>query len=234
MKSNLTGKCYICPTPIGNLKDITLRALETLGQVDLIACEDTRRTLKLLNAYQIKKSLLLLNEHNKAEAQEKIITLLKDGKSIAVVSDAGMPGIADTGSELISMCIDENIHVEVLPGASAIVNALVASGFSCQQFLFVNFLPRKAGKITELLNRIRKEGYTACAYESPHRLNATLELFKEYDPLMEVCVCREMTKLHEEIIRGNIETVYNYYIHKKVIGEITLVIRWKDKGGINQ
>ncbi len=231
MKPVQPGKCYVCPTPIGNLKDITLRALEVLEQVDLIACEDTRRTIKLLNAYQIKKSLFLLNEHNKTEAQRKLIQWMKEGKSIAIVSDAGMPGIADTGSELVSMCIDEDIKVEVLPGAVAIINALVASGFSCQQFLFVNFLPRKTGKIMELLERIRNEGYTVCAYESPHRLLSTLELFKQFDSSMEVCVCREMTKLHEEIIRGNIETVYNYYIHQKVIGEITLVIRWKDKGG---
>ncbi len=226
------GSCFICPTPIGNLKDVTLRVLEVLSQVDMIACEDTRRTLKLLNAFQIKKPLMIFNEHTKAESQKKILDLLQIGKSIAIVSDAGMPGIADTGGELIVTCIEQGIKVEVLPGPTALINALLVSGLPCQQFLFVNYLPRKQGKLLQLLERVKNGDFTVCAYEAPHRLVSTLELFKTCAPSMEVCVCREMTKMHEENIRGNIETVYNYFVDRTIKGEITIVFRIKDEGAV--
>jgi 16S rRNA (cytidine1402-2'-O)-methyltransferase len=231
--SSGSGTCYICPTPIGNLKDITLRVLEALESVELIACEDTRRTLKLLNAYNIKKSLMVFNEHTKAEGQKRILECLEAGQSVAVVSDAGMPGIADTGHELILACIERSIKLEVLPGATALINGLVSSGLPCQQFLFINYLPRKQGKLVQLLEKIKAEGFTICAYEVPHRLVNTLALLKEMHPDMEVCVCREMTKMHEENIRGNIETVYNYFVHRKVMGEITLIMRMKAEGENN-
>ncbi len=226
-----SGICYICPTPIGNLKDITLRTLETLNLVDLIACEDTRRTLKLLESYEIKKKLLVFNEHTKHKVQAYLLEQLELGKNIAIVSDAGMPGIADTGQELIQACIERLIPVEVLPGPVALINALVVSGFPCQQFLFINFLPRKPGKLKKLLERTRTYGNTVCAYEAPHRLIGTLDQLRAYGTELEVCVCREMTKLHEENIRGNIETVYNYFIHQEIKGEITLVLHWLESGG---
>ncbi len=226
------GTCYICPTPIGNLKDITLRVLEALESVDLIACEDTRRTIKLLNAYHLKKPLMVFNEHTKNEAQKRILAHLEAGQSVAVVSDAGMPGIADTGHELIVACIERSIKLEVLPGATALINGLVSSCLPCQQFLFINYLPRKQGKLLQLLEKIQADGFTICAYEAPHRLVHTLALMKERYPDMEVCVCREMTKLHEENIRGNIETVYNYFVQRKVMGEITLIMRMKVEGDI--
>lgn len=227
------GTCYICPTPIGNLKDITLRVLEVLETVDVIACEDTRRTLKLLNAYNIKKSLMLFNEHSKNESQKRILELLEAGQSVAIVSDAGMPGIADTGYELISACMERSIKLEVLPGATALINALVSSAMPCQQFTFINYLPRKQGKLLQLIDRVSSEGFTICAYEAPHRLVKTLALLKDSYPAMEVCVCREMTKIHEEKIRGNIETVYNYFVDRKVMGEITLIMRMKIEGENN-
>jgi 16S rRNA (cytidine1402-2'-O)-methyltransferase len=227
------GTCYICPTPIGNLKDITLRVLEVLETVDVIACEDTRRTLKLLNAYQIRKSLMVFNEHTKTESQKRILEYLEAGQSVAVVSDAGMPGIADTGHELIAACIERSIKLEVLPGATALINALVSSAMPCQQFTFINYLPRKQGKLLQLIDRVKSDGFTICAYEAPHRLVNTLALLKDLYPDMEVCVCREMTKIHEENIRGNIETVYNYFVDRKVIGEITLIMRMKVEGENN-
>lgn len=223
------GTLYICPTPIGNLKDITLRTLEVFGEVNYIACEDKRRALKLLNTYKIKKPLILFNEHTKAKETKNIISRLLSGESVALTCDAGMPGIADSGTELIRLCIESNINVVTLPGPSVILTALVGSGLHSQNFIFVNFLPRKKGHIVNLLSNLKKINFTVCAFESPYRLLKTLEIMYNFNSNLYICVCRELTKIHEEFIRGNIGSVYSYFKEKgEVKGEITLVFKFME------
>ncbi|MCK5848881.1 MAG: 16S rRNA (cytidine(1402)-2'-O)-methyltransferase [Caldisericia bacterium] len=219
------GTLFIVPTPIGNMKDITLRSLETLEYVDWIACEDTRRTLKLLNAFNIKKKLFSYHEHTLYK-NGQLIEKLKEGFSGALVSDAGMPVIADSGVELIRDCRNEGISVEVLPGASAVMTALVNSGFPVQNFIYVNFFPRKKGKFIQLLEKTKNTGYSVCAFESPHRIVKTLSWFVEFDSTIEICICREMTKMHEEIVWGKASELYEKFLDRDVKGEISLVYRF--------
>jgi 16S rRNA (cytidine1402-2'-O)-methyltransferase len=225
------GTLYICPTPIGNLKDITLRTLEVLKEVNYIACEDKRRALKLLNTYDIKKPLILYNEHTKDKENMTIKSFLLSGNDVALTCDAGMPGIADSGYELIKLCIASEIKVVTLPGPSAILTSLVGSGLNSQNFVFINFLPRKKGQILNLLKNLKSLGFTVCAFESPYRLLKTLEVMYNFDSNLNLCVCREISKIHEEFVRGNINSVYTYFKEKKMVkGEITIVFKFMKEG----
>jgi 16S rRNA (cytidine1402-2'-O)-methyltransferase len=223
------GTLFICPTPIGNLKDITIRTLEVLKEVDYIVCEDTRRALKLLNTYSIKKPLFTFNEYNKLFSAKKILQLLKSGNNIAFTCDAGMPVIADSGINIISDCINSKIKVEVLPGPSAILTALVGSGMDCKNFIFLNFMPRKKNKIIQIIEKVKDLDFTACAFESPFRLLKTLDIMYNFDSKIFVCVCREMTKIHEEFFMGKIQEVIEHFKEKVIKGEITIVFKFLEE-----
>jgi len=197
------GELFVVATPIGNLKDITLRALEVLKEVPVIACEDTRRALKLLNHYGIAgKKLISYHEHNEKEAAERILGLLKEGVSVALISDAGTPTISDPGYRLVKRAVEEGVRVVPVPGPSAVVTALSACGLPTDRFLFYGFLPRKEGKLKEALEEILSYPFTVVAYESPHRIERTLELLSGISPHRELVVARELTKLNEEFLTG--------------------------------
>lgn len=221
------GKLYIVPTPIGNMKDITLRALEVLESVDLIAAEDTRQSLKLLNHYGIKKTLVSYHKHNERSMSGTIMNVLKDGKNVALVSDAGTPGISDPGSVIIKKCIDEGINIEVLPGASALITALVCSGMDTSKFAFMGFFPRDAKERKKLFDAIKYREETIIIYEAPHRLLGTLSYIGENMGNRKIAICREITKIHEEVFRGNVNEAINYFSAKPVKGEIVLIIEGK-------
>ena len=228
------GKLYLVPTPIGNLKDITLRALEVLKFVDIVAAEDTRQTLKLLNHFEIKKSLMSYHKHNEQEKSEDIIELLKEGRNIAIVTDAGTPGISDPGAVIVKKCINENIDFEVLPGATAITTALVYSGLDTTKFLFRGFIPRENKERKILLNEIKDVKESIILYESPYRVVSTLETLLEYLGNRNVAICRELTKLHEEIKRGKIDELIDYFKNTAPKGEFVLVIEGKQQEHIDK
>lgn len=228
------GKLYLVPTPIGNLKDITLRALEVLKFVDIVAAEDTRQTLKLLNHFEIKKSLMSYHKHNEQEKSEDIIELLKEGHNIAIVTDAGTPGISDPGAVIVKKCINENIDFEVLPGATAITTALVYSGLDTTRFLFRGFIPRENKERKILLNEIKEVKESIILYESPYRVVSTLETLLEYLGNRNVAICRELTKLHEEIKRGKIDELIDYFKNTAPKGEFVLVIEGKQQEHIDR
>lgn len=219
-----TGQLYLCATPIGNLQDITLRVLDTLKNVDLIACEDTRKTSKLLNHFEIKTPLTSYYEHNKSFKGDILIRDLLQGKNIALVSDAGMPGIQDPGYDLVKSCIKENIEISVLPGAVAAVTALVASGISTERFCFDGFVPRDKKEKKKFFTDLLEEERTIICYESPHRVLNTLAVMLEVFGGRDMAACREMTKKYEEIFRGSIEEVWNHFNEKEIKGEFTLII----------
>jgi 16S rRNA (cytidine1402-2'-O)-methyltransferase len=214
---------YVCPTPIGNLQDVTLRVLDTLKQVELIACEDTRHTRILLARYGISTRLVSFHDYNEEQRQGMLLPLLRDGRDIAVVSDAGMPGLSDPGFSLVRACAKEGIAVTVLPGASAIPTALVLSGLSSDRFAFVGFLARGKAKLLEQLARFEGTGATLVAFESPRRIEASLAAIAERWPERPLVVCRELTKIHEEAIRGMAVEVLER-LAKPVRGEIVLVM----------
>ena len=222
-------KLYFCPTPIGNLSDISLRTLEVLEMVDIIACEDTRVSIKLLNHYNIKKKLFSYHEHNEHEASEKLLAFLEEGKSIALITDAGMPGISDPGEILARHAIEAGIEFTVLPGASAIFLALLQSGFSSRRFIFEGFLPRKGKERQTILNEWESEGRTIIFYEAPHRLEKTLEELKNLFPNRPLSVSRELTKKFEETIRGTCQSVYEYFSTHSIKGEFVLVLGKEEK-----
>ncbi len=212
----------VCPTPIGNLGDITLRVLEVLRAADLIAAEDTRRTRQLLTRYGISKPLVSFYEHNELNRLPELLERLRRGEEIALVSDAGMPGICDPGYSLISAALDERLDVEVLPGPSALDTALVASGFATDSFVFLGYLPRKQGEMAKALAFIAAQNRTCVAYESPHRLARTLTAAANVLGDSRVAVCRELTKKFGEVSRGSAgELAAN--LPEKVKGEIVLV-----------
>lgn len=222
-----SGKLYLVPTPIGNLKDITLRALETLKEVDIIAAEDTRQTLKLLNHFEIKKSLISYHKFNEQNKSEKIIELLIEGKNVAVVSDAGTPGISDPGSVIVERCIEENIDFEVLPGATAITTALVYSGLDTTKFLFRGFLPRENKERKLVIKELLQSQETLIFYEAPHRLLDTLTFLEEIFGDRKIAVCRELTKIYEEIYRGTLKDSIDHFVENKPRGEFVLVLEGK-------
>lgn len=230
----MNGKLYLVPTPIGNLKDITLRALEVLNMVDLIAAEDTRHSLRLLNHFNIKKTLISYHMHNEQGRSENIIDILKQGKNIALVSDAGTPGISDPGSVIVLKCIEENIEFEVLPGATAITTALVYSGLNAEKFIFIGFLPRENKERKPIIQELVERKETLIFYEAPHRLRDTLQFLKDNLGNRKIAVCRELTKLHEEILRMNIEEVIAHYVVKDPRGEYVLVIEGKSQEEITK
>src|SRR5918997_5763060 len=210
----------VVPTPIGNLEDITLRALRVLREVDLVACEDTRRTGRLLAHHGIKNSLVSYHEHNEERLAPELAERARTG-NVALVSDAGTPLVSDPGYRLISACIERGIDFEVLPGPSAPITALVASGLPADTVVFLGFLPRKGSERTNLLARIREEPSTFVLFEPPHRLARTLGELPGETP---VAVCRELTKLHEEVFRGTAGEASRRF-SQRVRGEIVLVVR---------
>lgn len=218
---------YLVPTPVGNLKDITLRALEVLQQVDVILAEDTRTSSKLLNYYQIQKPLSPYHQHNEHKILQHLIDQLRSGKTMAVITDAGTPGISDPAFLLVRECIKNDIKVECLPGATAFVPALVNSGLTTNRFAFEGFLPLKKGRHT-LLTELASEERTLIFYESPMRLVKTLEDFIQYfGPDRKCCVSRELTKMFEENARGTLNEVCEHFKQKTVKGEIVIVVEGK-------
>ena len=220
-----TGTLYVVGTPIGNLKDITLRALETLREVDLIAAEDTRHTQKLLNHYQIQKPLTSYYEHNKKTKESWLLEKLSKGENIALVSDAGMPAISDPGEDLVQACLQREIPLTVIPGPSAILTALVASGFDCQKgFVFAGFFPRLKKEQKGILAELREEKRTVIFYESPYRLLKTLTEIKAAWGERRCCLARELTKIYEEYQRGSLHDLITYWQENTPKGEMTLLI----------
>jgi len=218
------GTLYICPTPIGNLDDITIRTLNILKEVDLIAAEDTRHTVRLLNHFEIKKPLFSYHEHNKIEKGPVLINRLLQGENIALVSDAGMPGISDPGEDLIRLAIESEIEVVGLPGASASVLALIVSGLPTGQFVFEGFLPKKKTDRKNRLEFLNKEQRTLIFYEAPHRLKAFL---KETHGAMgdrRVALCRELTKKYEEKLRMTLSQAIDYYEENQPRGEYVIIM----------
>ncbi|MGM7703753.1 16S rRNA (cytidine(1402)-2'-O)-methyltransferase [Pseudalkalibacillus sp. Hm43] len=219
------GRLFIIPTPIGNLEDMTFRAIQYLKDADLIACEDTRQTKKLCNHFDISTPLVSYHEHNKMKSGEKLIEQLKDGHTIALVSDAGMPGVSDPGHDLIKECVEAQITVIPLPGANAALPALVASGLSTDHFYFYGFLPRdKKSRKTEIefLSKLRD---SLILYESPHRLKDTLkELSDAFGVERKASMNRELTKKFEEIIRGNLGDLLTWSDEEQVRGEFCIII----------
>ena len=220
---------YLVPTPIGNLKDITLRAIEVLKEVDVILAEDTRNTSHLLNHYQIIKPLSPYHQHNEHKIVQHLISQLMEGKKMAVVTDAGTPGISDPAFLLVRECIKSGVKVECLPGATAFVPALVNSGIPTNRFVFEGFLPIKKGRQT-LLKQLAEEERTMIFYESPMRLVKTLEEFSIYFGAERICsVSRELSKMFEENKRGTLTEIAAYFKEKTVKGEIVIVVAGKDK-----
>lgn len=220
----MAGKLYICPTPIGNLEDITYRTLRILNEVDLIAAEDTRHSLQLLNHFDISKPLTSYHEHNKDSKGGYLITKLLEGENIALISDAGMPGISDPGQDIIAEAIENNIEIEVLPGATAFVTALVGSGMDTHKFVFEGFLDRDKKLRRKRLEEIKNEKRTIIFYESPHRLKETLKDMIKYLGNRKIAVNRELTKKYQEIIREDIETVIEIFNNREVKGEFVLIV----------
>jgi 16S rRNA (cytidine1402-2'-O)-methyltransferase len=220
---------YIVPTPIGHLKDITLRALELLKEVDLILAEDTRTSSVLLQHYGIQKPISPYHQHNEHRIVQHLIDQLKEGKKMALLTDAGTPGISDPAFLLIRACIKENVPVESLPGATAFVPALINSGLPSDRFVFEGFLPQKKGRQT-LLKKLAEEERTIIFYESPYRLVKTLsDLIQYFGPERHCCVSRELTKKFEENKRGTIQEVHDYFKEKGVKGEIVVVVEGLNK-----
>lgn len=229
-KNETKGILYICGTPIGNLEDITLRALRILKKVKLIAAEDTRRTKKLLNHYQIDTKATSYHEYNKFKKAPYLVEILKNGQDIALVSDAGMPGISDPGYVLIDLALKSNIKIIPIPGVSALITALVVSGLPIDKFVFEGFLPRKIKERKKYFKSIENEERTIIFYEAPHRLKRALKDMLDIWGERKIVVARELTKMYEEIIRGNLSQVLTEISTKEIKGEITLVV----KGGIRK
>ena len=221
------GKLYLVPTPIGNLKDITLRALEVLKDCDIIAAEDTRQTLKLLNHFEIKKPMISYHKFNEQSKGNEIVELLREGKVIALVSDAGTPGISDPGSVIVEKCIAENIDFEVLPGATAITTALVYSGLDTTKFLFRGFLPRENKERKVITDELLNSQETLIFYEAPHRLLDTLSYLLDTFGDRNIAVCRELTKLYQEIFRAKLSEAIQHFVDNKPRGEFVLVLEGK-------
>lgn len=224
------GKLYICPTPIGNLEDITLRVLNTLQSVDIIAAEDTRVSLKLLNHYNIKKPLMSFHKFNEEEKTPYILEQIRLGKSIALISDAGMPGISDPGERLVKRIIEENLSFEVLPGANAAITALVASGLSTERFYFFGFLKGRSKERRESLNAIKNLDATIIFYEAPHRIKETLKEIESAFGNRKIAICRELTKLYEEVVRGNISDIISDFDSLTIKGEFVILV----EGGVEE
>jgi len=213
------GRLIVCPTPIGNLEDVTLRVLSSLRDADVVACEDTRRTRVLLDRYGVSATLVSYHEHNEQARSSELVARMRDGAVVALCSDAGMPLVSDPGYVLVQACVAAGLGVEVLPGPSAALAALVASALPADTWRFVGFLPRKKGELTALLGAPE----TLVGFESPRRVAATLAVLVELDPARPVAVCRELTKLHEEVVRGSAADLAARYAQEETRGEVVLV-----------
>ena len=218
------GILYLCATPIGNLEDMTFRAVRILQEVDLIAAEDTRNSVKLLNHFDIHTPMTSYHEYNKIEKGKKLVAKLKEGKSIALITDAGTPGISDPGEELVKMCYEESLCVRVLPGACAAVSALTLSGLSTRRFAFEAFLPKDKKEREDILKTLERETRTIVLYEAPHRLLRTLRELEERLGNRKVTVCRELTKKYETVYVSSLQEAYVYYENQAPRGECVLVI----------
>jgi 16S rRNA (cytidine1402-2'-O)-methyltransferase len=216
----LSGRLVVCPTPIGNLEDITLRVLSALREADVVACEDTRRTRVLLDRYGVSATLVSYHEHNERERSAELVRRMSAGETVALVSDAGMPLVSDPGYVLVRACVAAGLAVEVLPGPSAALAALVASGLAAETWRFVGFLPRKKGDLAGVFAATE----TVVAFESPRRLAASLAALAALDGEREVAVCRELTKVHEEVVRGTASELAERYAAGEPKGEIVLVV----------
>ena len=223
----MIGKLYLVATPIGNLEDITFRAINTLKSVDLIAAEDTRHTLKLLNHFDISKPLMSYHRHNEDVKTDILIKELKEGKNIALVSDAGTPGICDPGEEVIRKCIEEKISIVPIPGACAMINALICSGLDTKEFMFMGFLPLNKKNRKEKLTEIENITKTVILYEAPHKLETTLKDLKEIMGNRKIVLARELTKIHEEYMREDIDILIEKA--KEIKGEIVLILEGAQK-----
>src|SRR5271165_757035 len=219
-----TGCLYLVGTPIGNLEDITLRAIRILKEVDQIACEDTRHTQKLLNHYEIRKPLISYHEHNELTRAPELLISLEQGAKIALVSDAGMPLVSDPGHRLVTLCVRHHVPVIPVPGPSALLASLAASGLPNEEFLFVGFLPARTGERRRALERLRIEDRTIILYEAPHRVAETVADAQEILGDRHACLAREVTKLHEEFRRGKLSDIAASLAERPARGEITLLI----------
>ena len=221
----MSGKLYLVATPIGNLEDITFRAINVLKNVDIIAAEDTRHTLKLLNFYEINKPLISYHRHNEKVKSDILINKLLEGNNIAVVTDAGTPGISDPGEEIVKQAIKNNIEIIPIPGACALINALISSGLNTKEFVFYGFLPLNKKNRKNLLDRIKREDKTVIVYEAPHKLIKTLEEILENIGDINCVIAKEITKIHEEFIRNKITEILNSLQNKEYIkGEYIILL----------
>ncbi len=219
------GKLYICATPIGNLEDVSIRLLKTLRNVDVIACEDTRQTLKLLNRYKIRKKLLSYHQHSQKSREDLVLEQLQQGKKVALVSDSGMPAISDPGAGLIQRAIEAGVAIEVIPGPSALTAALVLSGLDSTAFIFEGFLSASPQKRRKKLQALKEESRTLVLYEAPHRLASHLKDLEEImGPDREIAIVREISKIHEEVQRGPVSAVRRHFEIQSPRGEICMVI----------
>ena len=227
------GDLYLVPTPIGNLEDMTFRAIKILKEVDLIAAEDTRQSRKLCNYFEIETSIFSYHEHNKETSGNRVLELLQQKKNIALISDAGMPTISDPGSELVKQVLALGGSVIPLPGANAALTALIASGISPQPFYFFGFLDRQKKEKKNQLESLRGRIETIILYESPHRLKETLQLMREYLGNRSICLSRELTKKFEEFIRGNIDEVIKWSEENEIRGEFCIIVEGTDENEIS-
>ena len=225
----MAGTLYLCATPIGNLEDMTLRAIRILREADLIAAEDTRNSIKLLNHFEIKTPMTSYHEYNKIEKGRKLVERLLSGENIALITDAGMPGISDPGEELVKMCYDAGVAVTAVPGASACITALVLSGLSTRRFAFEAFLPAEKKERKSILTELKDETRTMIIYEAPHRLLRTLEELYETMGERKITVCRELTKRHETAFTTTLKEACSYYRAQEPKGECVLVIEGKSR-----
>ncbi|MGN0506396.1 MAG: 16S rRNA (cytidine(1402)-2'-O)-methyltransferase [Lachnospiraceae bacterium] len=230
----MTGTLYLCATPIGNLEDITFRVLRTLKEVDLIAAEDTRNSIKLLNHFEIRTPMTSYHEYNKIEKGRELVTKLKDGSNIALITDAGTPGISDPGEELVRMARAEGIPVTSLPGACACITALTMSGLPTRRFAFEAFLPSDKKECRRILEELKSETRTIVLYEAPHRLTKTLALLLDTLGERQLTVCRELTKKHESSVSGTIAEVLAYFETNEPRGECVLIIDGKNYADIEK
>lgn len=222
---NMLGKLYLVATPIGNLEDITFRAINTLKEVDIIAAEDTRHTLKLLNHYEISKPLISYHRHNEDVKSDVLISKLLEGQNIAVVTDAGTPGISDPGEEIVKEAIKNSIEVIPIPGACALINALIVSGLNTKSFAFYGFLPLNKKNREDALNKIKKENKTVILYEAPHKILKTLQDILNFIGDVNCVLAKEITKIHEEYNRGKISEIIDRLGEKEIIkGEYVLLL----------
>ena len=228
----MPGKLYLCATPIGNLEDMTFRAVRTLKEVDLIAAEDTRNSIKLLNHFGIDTKMTSYHEYNKYDKAVYLVEKMLQGMNVALITDAGTPGISDPGEELVRQCLSAGINVTSLPGACACINALTVSGLPTRRFCFEAFLPHEKREREAVLEELKTETRTIILYEAPHRLKKTLELLGKVLGSRKMTICRELTKKYEEKLSGTIEEMSGYYRENEPRGEYVLVIEGKDRDEI--